>query len=86
MGTDTGIKAEVDRLKAEIEALRAAGSPKADDASGERQSELAMQFDDLTAVVQSLFEEAEETVARHPTATIAGALALGIVIGRLTAR
>lgn len=86
MGADAGIKGEVERLRAEIEALRAAGSPKEAGADSQQKSELATQLSDLTDIVQSLFEEAEETVTRHPTATIAGALALGIVIGRLTAR
>jgi ElaB/YqjD/DUF883 family membrane-anchored ribosome-binding protein len=33
-----------------------------------------------------MLDEAEETVTEHPVATVAGALALGIVIGRITAR
>jgi ElaB/YqjD/DUF883 family membrane-anchored ribosome-binding protein len=37
-------------------------------------------------MVHTLFEEAEESVSQHPVATIAGALALGIVIGRMTAK
>jgi ElaB/YqjD/DUF883 family membrane-anchored ribosome-binding protein len=37
-------------------------------------------------MVQQLLADAEETVAEHPVATVAGALALGLVIGRLTAR
>ena len=36
--------------------------------------------------VQQMLEEAEEAMSEHPVATVAGALALGIVIGRLTAR
>ena len=39
----------------------------------------------LNRLVQDMLENAEETIAEHPVATVAGALALGIVIGRLTA-
>ena len=44
------------------------------------------QISELTQMVRSLLDEAEERVNEHPVATVAGALALGIVIGRLAAR
>ena len=44
------------------------------------------QLAELNRLVQQMLDEAEETITDHPVATVAGALALGIVIGRLTAR
>jgi ElaB/YqjD/DUF883 family membrane-anchored ribosome-binding protein len=43
------------------------------------------QIAELNRLVQDMLESAEDTIAEHPVATVAGALALGIVIGRLTA-
>jgi ElaB/YqjD/DUF883 family membrane-anchored ribosome-binding protein len=40
----------------------------------------------LNKLVKTMLDEAETTIANHPVATVAGALALGITIGRLTAR
>jgi ElaB/YqjD/DUF883 family membrane-anchored ribosome-binding protein len=44
------------------------------------------QITELNRLVEAMLDEAEDSVAEHPVATVAGALALGIVIGRLTAR
>jgi ElaB/YqjD/DUF883 family membrane-anchored ribosome-binding protein len=44
------------------------------------------QMAELNRLVHQMLEDAEETITEHPVATVAGALALGIVIGRLTAR
>lgn len=37
-------------------------------------------------MVKTMLDDAETTVSDHPVATVAGALALGIVVGRLTSR
>jgi ElaB/YqjD/DUF883 family membrane-anchored ribosome-binding protein len=76
---------EIEKLKAEIAALKPAPAEADASAPGEDQS-LAGQMGELTGLVQDMLNEAEETMTRHPVATVAGALALGIVIGRLTAR
>lgn len=73
--------AELNALRKEIEALRQGGgggasAPEASDSH----------LRDLQQLAQSMLDEAEETISEHPVATVAGALALGIVIGRLTAR
>jgi ElaB/YqjD/DUF883 family membrane-anchored ribosome-binding protein len=83
----TTLKAELDALRAELGRLR---GPQPAAAAGEEPQtlpeELAKQIAELNGLVQQMLEDAEETISRHPVATVAGALALGIVIGRLTAR
>lgn len=44
------------------------------------------QISELNRMVKTMLDEAETTVSDHPVATVAGALALGIAIGRLTSR
>ena len=88
MGGKT-LRAELDELKAELARLRQApgtGTAEAR-ASVETAGEgLGEQLAELNRLVQQMLDEAEETITDHPVATVAGALALGIVIGRLTAR
>jgi ElaB/YqjD/DUF883 family membrane-anchored ribosome-binding protein len=83
------LRSELDVLRAELARLRQpAAAP--DRAAAESPPAAAEGFGqevaDLNAMVRHLLENAEETIAEHPVATVAGALALGIVIGRLTAR
>lgn len=82
----SSLRQELESLRAEIEQLR---KPKAGaDAAkpGEAATPLERHMAELNRLVQDMLEEAEDTIAEHPAATVAGALALGIVIGRLTAR
>lgn len=74
------LRDELDALKAELAHLKgvAADRMEASGANG--------QIAELNRLVHQMLEDAEETIAEHPVATVAGALALGIVIGRLTAR
>jgi len=90
MARHPSIRAELDQLRAELEALRKAKQappPEAEElpASDEPQS-LEQQIRHLTKLAEEMLDEAEDTVVNHPVASVAGALALGIVIGRLTAR
>ncbi len=77
------LRNEIDEIRAELARLRepsgASGGEAA--ATGGLQDQIA----ELNRLVQDMLENAEETIAEHPVATVAGALALGIVIGRLTA-
>lgn len=75
------LKTELDQIRAELALLRAARAAP----EGEAAATLHAQLADLNRLVQDMLENAEETIAEHPVATVAGALALGIVIGRLTA-
>lgn len=90
MTSDRSIRRELDALRAEVEALRAARKPAA--AAPEQAEEptapegLEEQLRHLLKQAEDMLADAEETVAGHPVASIAAALALGIVIGRLTAR
>jgi ElaB/YqjD/DUF883 family membrane-anchored ribosome-binding protein len=78
-------QAELEAIRAEIARLRE-GRHASSEAAAESGGVFSDQFADLNRMVQQLLADAEETVAEHPVATVAGALALGIVIGRLTAR
>ena len=84
------LRQQLDELRTEFEdwrkaspqpSSRTAEAPKLPEAGG-----LEHQMAELNRLVQTMLEEAEETVTLHPVATVAGALALGIVIGRITAR
>jgi ElaB/YqjD/DUF883 family membrane-anchored ribosome-binding protein len=55
-------------------------------AADEPESPLSGHLAELNRLVQTMLDEAEDTITEHPVATVAGALALGIVIGRLSAR
>ncbi len=55
--------------------------PPADATGEERQA--AEQLGDFVDSIREFVEEAEHNVSAHPVASIAGALLLGIVIGRL---
>ena len=98
MTSSSSIRSELDALRAEVEALRRgqkraarpAPEPKAEEeaeaegAGGEKS--LEDQIRHLVRQAEEMLTDAEDTIATHPVASIAAALALGIVIGRLTAR
>ena len=73
------LRAELEALRAEIEALKP--PQKAAQPEG-----AAHEIGELNRLVKAMLDDAETTIAEHPVATVAGALALGIVIGRLTAQ
>ena len=93
MAATQNLRRELDELRGEFESLRDRG---ADQPSGKAKEAVAAatmeregfegQIAELNRMVHALLEEAEESVSEHPVATVAGALALGIVIGRLTAK
>lgn len=83
------LRGELEELKAELARLRQAQPSAATTPAGEApepEGGLGAQIGELNGLVQQMLDDAEEAVAEHPVATVAGALALGIVIGRLTAR
>ena len=86
--SDGTLKAELEALRAELARLRKPAAAAEADSAGAASASggLAEQIGELNSLVQQMLEDAEETIAEHPVATVAGALALGIVIGRLTAR
>jgi ElaB/YqjD/DUF883 family membrane-anchored ribosome-binding protein len=83
------LRSELDALRAELAQLRQTvaaqeqASPESASPPGEG---LTSEIAELNVLVRHMLENAEDTIAEHPVATVAGALALGIVIGRLTAR
>ena len=76
------LRTELDEIRAELARMREARAAADGDAAA---GGLHDQIAELNRLVQDMLENAEETIAEHPVATVAGALALGIVIGRLTA-
>jgi ElaB/YqjD/DUF883 family membrane-anchored ribosome-binding protein len=77
------LAAELDALKKDIASLRQApveiGRPHL-------ASAITAELGELRGLVEDMLEDAETGVNEHPVATVAGALALGILIGRMTAR
>jgi ElaB/YqjD/DUF883 family membrane-anchored ribosome-binding protein len=90
MKSRVSLRQELDELRAEFESLRKSSTQSAsrppDPAAPAGSTGLEHQIAELNRLVQMMLDEAEETVTEHPVATVAGALALGIVIGRITAR
>ncbi|MGB8818393.1 MAG: DUF883 C-terminal domain-containing protein [Rhizobiaceae bacterium] len=80
---------ELEALRSEFESLRnvakepEAPAPPNDEPTGNM---IERQMTELNRMVQDMLDDAEQTVADHPKATVAGAIALGILIGRLTAK
>ncbi len=86
------LREELEQLKAEILSKRS-GLGDADKAaatvgkaSSKLHDTLEDQIKELNRLVKAMLDDAETTVSEHPVATVAGALALGIAIGRVTAR
>jgi ElaB/YqjD/DUF883 family membrane-anchored ribosome-binding protein len=86
------LREEIAGLRAEVEQLRR-GSPPPDTNPDPAKPEADDQTDDvpkllgeLGDLVQTMLDEAEESFTEHPIASVSAALALGIVIGRLTAK
>jgi ElaB/YqjD/DUF883 family membrane-anchored ribosome-binding protein len=87
MTARASVRAELEKLRQDIEAIRGGNSENEQaPAEAEEHKGLAAQLKQLQQMVQDTLDGADETVADHPRAAIAGALALGIVIGRLTVR
>ena len=53
--------------------------------AGEHQ-QLQAEFRDFVSTITGFFEDAETSVATHPTASVTGAMVVGILIGRLLGR
>jgi ElaB/YqjD/DUF883 family membrane-anchored ribosome-binding protein len=77
------LQAELDALRAELARLRGTEAGEEPQPASEV---LGKEFAELNGLVHRMLDDAEDLVARHPVAAVAGALALGIVIGKLTAR
>jgi ElaB/YqjD/DUF883 family membrane-anchored ribosome-binding protein len=88
----TNIREELEKLKSEI--MTKHSKPGETTLPGESfgkvaaglEEKLEHQIGELNKLVHTTMAEAEDKVAEHPVATVAGAMALGIVIGRLSAR
>ena len=79
------LRTELDEIRAELSRLRETRASEESAAAAAAAGGVGEQIAELNRLVQDMLENAEDTITEHPVATIAGALALGIVIGRLTA-
>jgi len=92
MSTLKKLREELEQIKTEILAKRT--SPAKVSTSGFADNNglnavhqaIEDQVKELNKLAKTMLDEAETTVSDHPVATVAGAMALGIAIGRLTAR
>lgn len=82
------IRAELNALRAELDTLKKKEGPAAAEPppAAEGPQGLEQQLAHLMDLAGDMLDEAEDSIVNHPKAAIAGALALGLAIGRLTAR
>ncbi len=86
------LREELEELRADIlskrpkSGVQAAGEALESISAMKPLAAMEHQIAELNKMVKKMLDDAETTVGDHPVATVAGALALGIVIGRLTAR
>lgn len=88
MAAQATLLREIEALQAEFAANRRSAENKAaevDAAFSQTRKLLDGQVHEIEKLVRALLEDTENTVGEHPLASVAGALALGILIGRLTA-
>jgi ElaB/YqjD/DUF883 family membrane-anchored ribosome-binding protein len=98
---DAVLSQELRALREELAAshqessLRSGGHAPASDAAlnrdiqpdeGAEEQHLIGELRDLANVLAEFVEKAEQNVSEHPTASVIGALVLGILIGRLLGR
>ena len=100
MAADSALSKELEALKEELAALRtqrrSRPGPAAADSDTRRRHEpppaaedghhLHGELRDLVKLITEYVEEAETNLAAHPTATVVGALVVGILIGRSLGR
>jgi len=92
MTTLKKLRDELEQLKSEILSKRATPNDAAsvglagDKKEATLQATIETQIKELNRMVKTMLDEAESTVSDHPVATVAGALALGIAIGRVSSR
>jgi ElaB/YqjD/DUF883 family membrane-anchored ribosome-binding protein len=98
MAADSALSKELETLKEELAALRGQRRSRSAAADGETRKRhdpppaadehhhLHGELRDLVKLVTEYVEEAETNLAAHPTATVVGALVVGILIGRSLGR
>lgn len=80
------LREELEDLRSEFESLRHPEQQAKTAVDAPQGNMIERQMAELNRMVQDMLDDAEQTVADHPKATVAGAIALGILIGRLTAK
>lgn len=86
------LRDEIAELRAEVEQLRLSSAPPktppdpVEPESDDQIDDVPKLLGELGDLVQSMLDDAEESFTEHPVASVSAALALGIVIGRLTAK
>lgn len=90
MASGAGLLREIEELKAEFETGRRLREKPEDDARAdagfeETRKVMEGQVHEIEKLVRALLDDTGAAVGEHPLASVAGALALGILIGRLSA-
>lgn len=84
--SDADLRAEIEALRREIAGFRAERKTKIDpeeDVAESAADNLMDQMRTLAQEISAFAEETEKGVVNHPLTSVLGALALGILIGRL---
>ena len=80
---------EIERLRKEIEALRQerdSSSEKPEEEKAEKGRKFTDELGDLSKRAEKLLDGVEYAATKHPLSTVAAALAIGFIFGRLTSR
>lgn len=80
-----GLRAEVEQLRRSSPSPNANPDPVNSDPDSQTGDDPKL-FGELGDLVQTMLDETEQSFTDHPVASVSAALALGIVIGRLTAK
>ena len=101
MVSETDMRAEITALRAEVDALKAAGS-KSEESSARKPTDehgdvepspvaslslpIPEDLRDLEQAVRELAETVESDIAEHPVVSVGAAFLLGVLIGRMSTR
>ena len=81
---------EIERLRKEIEALRQERERPSENAETEKPPHKGPNFSDeigdLSKHAEKVLEGVQQAAKRHPLPTVAAALAIGFIFGRITSR
>ena len=78
---------EIEELKKEIEALRQArGSGESQDEKPDKSRRFTEELGEFGKHAEKILESVEQAATRHPLPTVAAALVVGLILGRITSR
>jgi ElaB/YqjD/DUF883 family membrane-anchored ribosome-binding protein len=84
-GKSAGVAAErIGTIKDEVSAALDGIKAKIADGTDNVAGEIGEQIEDLKSIFEDYSAETEKTIASHPLAAVAGAIAIGFLVGRIT--